>query len=378
VSACYRSVTPAFRHFVDQIHLPWRQTQRENLVRFASAVLATRSLPVRRAARAIKGPVESVRYAERRVRRFLGNDRLDMEGALKALLTFLLPRFGELSFVPVMLDWVWVSRTHAVLWAQIPYRGRSFPLIASVHDASEDHSTTHACALLDQLHAAWPVSAPPPLLLADGGFPKEPILDWLQEHRWHFLIRGRHDQVVRDAEGRRVDTSEVAVGEERYWTEVTVLGAAPKPANVVVAGRRIRRNGRRDETRWLLVTDLPATFLPQVTTLYAHRMQPEQTHRDCKRGHFVSGFGLDHLERLRQDRLARALFCVGLCYAFTVLLAEAERATREWFRRRHWGLSLITFGLDRIHALQASVLQAIKQALACTSLQPLWPQSGDS
>jgi hypothetical protein len=378
VSACYRSVAPAFSRFLKEMKLPWRKTQCENLKRFAAALMATRGLPVRRAARAIAGPSQSVRYADRRLRRFLGNERLDLDGGVQALLTFLLPRFGELTFVPVMLDWVWVSRTHAVLWAQIPYRGRSFPIIASVHDAAEDHSTAHAVALLDRIHKAWPATAPPPLLLADGGFPKQPILTWLQEHGWHFLIRGRHDQVVQDAAGRRVDTTGVKVNEERYWTEVTVLGAAPQRANVVVAGRRVRRQGRREETRWLLMTDLPERFLPEATSLYAHRMQPEQTHRDCKRGHFVSGFGLDHLERLRQDRLARALFCVGLCYAFLVLLAETERNTREWFSRRHWGLSLITFGLDLVRFLGSSATQAIKRALDSVRLEPLWLQSGDS
>ena len=378
MSACYRSVRPAFRSFLQQLDLPWRKTQRENLSRFAAALIAARGLPVRRAARAIAGPSRAVRYQDRRLRRFLGNDRLDLDGALQALLTFLLPRFGDLTFVPVMLDWTWVQRTHAVLWAQIPYRGRSFPLLASVHPPSQYHSPTHALALLERIHAVWPATAPPPLLLADGGFPKPAILQWLQEHGWHFLIRGYHNQVVEDAGGQRVDTSGVAVGQESYWTGVTVFAAEPLAANVVVAGRRVRRNGRREEARWLLITDLPAALLPLATALYAHRMQPEQTHRDCKHGHFVSGFALDHLKRLRPDRLERALFCLGFCYAFLVVLAETEREARQWFQERHWGLSLVTFALDLVRAFGSSLTQATKRALACAPLEPLWLQSGDS
>jgi hypothetical protein len=378
VSACYRSVTPAFQRFVTQLQLPWRKTQRENLVRFGSALIAARGLPVRRAARTVVGPVPNVRYADRRFRRFLGNDRLDLDAAVSALLALLLPHFGNAPWVPVVLDWVWVRRTRAVLWAQIPYRGRSFPLLASVLGAEENHSTAHTLALLERLHAAWPATAPRPLLLADGGFPKPDILKWLQAHGWHFLIRGRHDQRVCDRDGVRVDTTGVARGTERYWTEVTILGRNPQPANIVVAGVRILRRGQKRDTRWLLITDLPAAYLPWVTRLYAHRMQPEQTHRDCKRGHFVSGFGLDHLTRLRPDRLARALFCVGVCYAFLVLLAETQRPTREWFLRRHWGLSLITFGLDLLRALGTAAIRATNQALACVTFEPFWPLSGDS
>jgi hypothetical protein len=382
VSACYRSVTGAFQHFVHKLQLRWRKTQRRNLIQFASAVMATRGLPVRRAARASKGPVVAVRYTERRFRRFLGNDRLDLDGGLRALLAFLLPRLGDLAFIPVVFDWTWVSRTHAVLWAQIPYQGRSFPLLASVHPDPEYHATAPELALLERVHAAWPVEAPRPLFLADGGFPKPQLLAWLQEHHWHFLIRGRYDQVVTTRDGERVDPLGVAVGDERYWTEVNVFAPQRRrtrqTVNVVIAGRRLRRRHRSEDSHWLLITDLPEALLPQATRLYAHRMQPEQTHRDCKRGHFVSGFALDHLQRLRRDRLERALFCVSLCYAFLVFLAEAERQTRAWFRSRHWGLSLITFALDLLHAGQVEAVQAIKRALVCVTLEPLWLQSGDS
>jgi hypothetical protein len=50
---------------------------------------------------------------------------------LRAYLAFLLPRFGAVAFIPVVLDWTFVKE-HAILWAQIPYRGRSFPLLVAV------------------------------------------------------------------------------------------------------------------------------------------------------------------------------------------------------------------------------------------------------
>jgi hypothetical protein len=104
-----KDYSDAFRHFVNQLHLPWRKTQRENLVRLGAAFLQRRSLPVRRLARTLAGPTPQVKAADKRLRRFLGNDRLALDAALGAYLRFLLPRFGSVAFIPVMVDWTYVG-----------------------------------------------------------------------------------------------------------------------------------------------------------------------------------------------------------------------------------------------------------------------------
>jgi hypothetical protein len=224
----------AFRPFLRALQLPWSKPQQGNLLRLSTAFCQERSLPLRRLARGLAGPGKQQRAPEKRLRYFLGSDRLDLPGALAALLSFLLPRFGTVPFVPVMLDWTFVAKTHALLWAQIPYRGRSFPLLCRVYPYAEQNTTAHEQALLQELAAAWPTTAPRPLVLADRGFAKQELLTLLADLGWSFLIRAKASLVGYDAEGSRFYPDQVPEGATRCWPQATVLGQTPGTVHVVV------------------------------------------------------------------------------------------------------------------------------------------------
>jgi hypothetical protein len=370
----------ALRCFLKHLAPPWSKPQRGNFLRLAAAFLKRRSLPLRRLARSETGPNRTCRPLDRRFRRFLGSDRLDVPATLEAYLVFLLPRFGPVAFVPVVLDWTFV-KGHALLWAQIPYRGRSFPLLVAVYPATKldpeaTFQTEAEMALLQTLAACWPVWAPPPLLVADRGFDKGPLLAWLVHRHWLFLIRGKRQPLCLDARGQRIPATRLTEpGATQLFPHIRYYAAYHLRLHLVVAGAWDPKTGL--PTEWRLVTNLPEAVLPHAARLYHDRMQPEETHRDCKRGHFVSGFALSHLGRMRADRLERYLFLLGLIYCFLILVAETDRATRQWFLDRHWGLSLITFALDLLHAPGVRLRSLVRQALSWALLQPQWAESGD-
>ena len=393
-----RAYSTAFAHFVNQLALPWRKTQRANLVLLGAAVLASHCLAVRRLARALAGPHhQALKATDKRLRRFLGNDRLHLDQGLRAYLTFLLPRFGAVPFIPVMLDWTYVGKW-AILSLKIPYHGRSLPLFETVHEASIEvrvYSQTQAeIALLRRLRWCWPEGAPAPLLLADRGFDKSRLLEWLLfgtcgnqpdqrhpsapgSHPWHFIIRSCMQATITDARGRRLAKRlQIYPGETLTYPNVTYHAEAQFPLHLVA--RCIHHPKTKQPTTWYLITNLPEPLLGQVPPLYAQRMQPEQTYRDSKRGYLLAGLGLHQLKRLRRDRLERLLFLLGLIFAFLVLVAETEREARAALLRRRWRLSLISFAFDLLRHAPTEALRRARQACACVRLQPLWLQSGDS
>jgi hypothetical protein len=329
--------TAALRQFLNQLDPPWSKPQRGNFLDLGAAFLKRRSLPIRRLARGTTGPTPAVRAVDRRFRRFLGSDRLDRDGTLRAYLALLLPRFGAVPCISVALDWTYV-KNHAILWAQIPYRGRSFPLLVAIHpttkvDPESEFQTQAEMELLRTLENCWPKWAPPPLLLADRGFAKGELIDWLVARKWLFLIRIGRQALCRTAAGERLpETRIVAPGEQRRFPNIRYHAQFQLALHLVVSGAW-DQHGKPSE--WRLLTNLPAAELRHVPKWYGDRMSPEETHRDCKRGHFVSGFALSHLERMRADRLERYLFLLGLIYCFLILVAETDRETRQWFALRH-------------------------------------------
>jgi hypothetical protein len=387
----------AFRHFINHLQLPWRKSQRENLIRWGTAFLARQSLPIRRLARTLAPLPQQAKHQDKRLRRFLGNDRLHLDAALRAYLAFLLPRLGPQPFIPVMLDWTYLGR-YAILTVAIPYRGRSFLLFATVHERHIErrvYSQTQAeISLLRRLRWCWPEGVPPPLLLADRGFDKSRLLEWLlhgttgkqpeerapsapRSHPWLFVIRSCMDATVTDAHGKRLTKRLLTYpGERRYYPHVTYHREGQFSVHLVLSCERERQTGL--PSTWHLITNLPEERLRQVPRLYAARMEPEETYRDCKQGYLLAGFGLKGLKRLRRDRLERLLCCLALVYGFLVLLAETERGVREGFVRRHFRLSLISFALDALRVIPKLLPQLARQACASVRLEPLWLQSGDS
>jgi hypothetical protein len=384
----------AFRTFVNRLRLPWNAYQQTNLVRLGAAVIQRRSLPIRRLARTIAGPTKSHRAADKRLRRFLGNPALGpaaLDAALTAHLSFLLARLGAVPFVPVMLDWTFIHG-RAILWAQIPYRGRALPLFSLVQefpmDGEEAQRTAAEQHLLMRLRRCWPQAAPAPVLLMDRGFDKGPLLRWLLDQELLFIVRIQRGHLLYDADGRclndvfddqgqliRQGPLHPGPGKPLLFPQITYFQKEKLPLHLAVSA--ILEPKTLMVKEWRLVTNLPAEHLRRVPKLYAQRMPPEEVHRDSKRGYGVSGFGLCHLGRLRPDRLERLIFMFSLIYGFLVLVAETARASRDWLCARRWGLSLAHFALDLLHAPDVVPLQLARQACASVRLEPLWLEGGD-
>ena len=386
----------AFRHYINRLQLPWRKTQRENLICWGTAFLARQSLPVRRLARTLAPLPRQAKHQDKRLRRFLGNDRLPLDAGLRAYLAFLLPKLGPQPLLPVMLDWTYVG-PYAVLSVAIPYRGRSLLLFATVHErhiARRVYSQTQAeIALLRRVRWCWPAAAPPPLLLADRGFDKSRLLEWLLHgttgkkpderapsapgsHPWRFVIRSCMTARVLDEHGQRLEKRLLTYpGERRSYPRVTYHLEGQFSVHLVLSCERDLKTGL--PSTWHLITNLDEAWLPQVPRLYAQRMSPEETYRDCKHGYLLAGFGLHGLKQLRRDRLERLLFCLALAYGFLILVAETEREVRDGFVRRHFRLSLISFALDALRVIPDQIPLLARQACASVRLEPLWLQSGD-
>jgi hypothetical protein len=203
-----------------------------------------------------------------------------------------------------------------------------------------------------------------------------------------FIVRIQRGHLLYDADGRLLNDDygdqgqlvrqgplHPGPGKQLLFPQITYYQKERLPLHLAVSA--ILEPKTLTVKEWRLVTNLPAEHLGRVPKLYAHRMPPEEVHRDSKRGFAVSGFGLCHLGRLRPDRLERLICMFSLIYGFLVLVAETARESREWLCERHWGLSLAHYALDLLHAPDASPTRIARRACASVRLEPLWLQGGD-
>jgi hypothetical protein len=222
----------------------------------------------------------------------------------------------------------------------------------------------------------------------DRGFDKGPLLSWLCDHAFRFIVRIQRGHLLYDAcggllndeydaEGNplRLGPLHPGPGKQLLFPQITYLQTERLPLHLAVSAILDPKTLKIKE--WRLVTNLAQDHLGRVVKLYGQRMVPEGVHRDAKRGHAVSGFGLSHMGRLRADRLERLVFMFSLIYGFLVLVAETEREERQWLCERHWGLSLAHYALDLLHAAGSAAVQIARQACASVFLEPVWLQGGD-
>jgi hypothetical protein len=171
--------------------------------------------------------------------------------------------------------------------------------------------------LLLRLRRCWPATAPFPVLLADRGFDKAPLLSWLIGQGWRFIVRikrgnhlyDEHGHLLNDAydaDGHRVQMGPLhpGPGKQLLFPQITSYPKERLPLHLAVSAIRDPKTLTVEE--WRLVTNLPVEHLGPVPKLYGQRMPPEEVHRDSKHGFAVSGFGLCHMGRLRADRLGTA------------------------------------------------------------------------
>jgi hypothetical protein len=272
---------------------------------------------------------------QRRWERLLGNRRLKPGEAMGALARSLLPSLaaGERRRVVLVLDETpgGVKGRLRCLKLSVAYRKRTVPVAFECYQAHRPR--TPMPRLIWRLLRRAARSLPPGVavtLLADRGLSWPQVLDCCLALGWHYVLRLQGGTRVRLPDGTTRRARELARfrGSRWFGQGVEVFKKAGwRRANVVAAWEP------RCKERWLLATDLPATFTR--CRDYCRRCWCEQGHRDEK----SHGFNW-HLSRVRDVAHAGRLVLVMalatvLCLSLgTYVVKRGLRKLLEPARRR--------------------------------------------
>jgi hypothetical protein len=236
---------------------------------------------------------------------------------------------------------------HEVLVAAAPIGGRALPIYLEVHPQKKLGNAAVEDRFLKALSQVLPAGCVP-TVVSDAGY-KGPFFDSVVAQNWHFVGR------VRGTAKALPPGGSAAISKEEFYAQATVtpqdLGrfglfiGDPISCRLVLVRKR-RKPGPKlpppkcKEERelrqaaldpWLLATSITSGKAADIVSLYARRMQIEETFRDAKNHRF--GWCLSDARTSTHQRtlILLLLACFAIAIATLIgLRAEAAGAHRAY------------------------------------------------
>ncbi len=222
--------------------------------------------------------------------------------------------------------------------ASFIYRGRAIPLAwrAMRHRSTQVGFEAYH-PVLNQVHAIMPAGQVI-TLLADRGFVHEQLLHYLHTQQWHFRLRlpadtltylsAQHVSAVRDLCP--------PAGEQRFYQQVSILGAAVGPVSLALACLL-----ERPDDPWYVVSDEPTDA--RTLDEYGLRFDIEESFLDEKSG----GYQIHSSELATPEALERLILILAIATLhLTSIGAGVVQAGKHRWVDTHWdrGLSYLKLG----------------------------------
>lgn len=313
------------------------------------------------------------KHGIKRIDRLLGNAQLHAEllDCYAALASFTV---STTMHPIVLIDWTELGRDKCALKAVLAFHGRGIPLYAECHSADVQARGSVHKRFLGRLARVLPPGCTP-ILVTDAGF-KQPWRDAVQERGWHFVSRVRSPTLVRADEQDQWHT--VRDSAQRFGRGIVDLTqgqlnrCSPVRVRLVFFDGRSSRARKRPRLRgrgirvqravlgahepWMLCTSMRECSAKDIASIYALRMQVEESIRDNKSHAFGWAFNDARCRTCRRIDVQLLLTALATVAAILAgIAAEVANQARHFqanTERRRRVLSLVTLG-RRVLALSS-------------------------
>jgi hypothetical protein len=315
----------SFKGFVKN-YIAWfndlRKSQRKTLAALVYGLMRSRRVGVAAIARGIPGPVAQ-KHKIKLVDRFLGNNRIVIEKAVKPLITWLANSRKRLL---IALDWTDLhDKKHQALFASVILDTRAIPILWRVVEKENPSYSQNQEEerLLEKLKNLIPEGVEV-IILADRGFGRVELFKKLELLGFRYIIR---------VAGTAWINSEQFTGSLQRFTvrpnQLIDFGQVFYHKKEKYPVRLIYQFVSGQEEPWFLVTNLDweAKRIPQG---YGRRMDIEEKFKDFK--NLRTGLGLRGVILSSACRYERLLLVIVYAY-FHLLLAGAYGEEKGYHRK---------------------------------------------
>jgi hypothetical protein len=265
---------------------------------------------------------------QRRCRRWLGNERIDVQSLYGPLVLWAIQHWQKPGHsLHLALDTTVLWNRFCVVVLSVVCHGRAIPLLwQTLEHPSASVSAEVVIALLeraDQLLSGFGAIT----VLADRGFPSAELLGWFEgRERWNYVMRLRGDAEIHGTAaplGCQVRRLRLPRGHCRGFRDVQLWGDGQRRANLVLA----RPVGIKSSEPWYLVSNQSPGL--DLVWAYGQRFCCEQLFRDQKSGIFQ----LEN-SRLRDPaRIDRLLLVVAIAVLISSLQGYAVSLSLHWLQQ---------------------------------------------
>lgn len=321
-----------------------RKTQAVNLTLGIFGLIKARSGILSEIVREVPGAVKH-KHRLKRLDRFVSNPRIKVSSLQIFWCKWVINTFVPGRYVTVALDWTTLPGNIQVLMASIPFAGRAIPLlwVATTYQAFTDSQNRIEERLITSLQSIIPQDKRI-ILLADRGFGRTDLINFLIRKNILFSIRVKADVIITTAKGERINLRKLKLKAGRMkWFGGISYRADGRVAKVNLAVTLAEPKGDSDPDPWLLVTNLRKATT--AINCYKLRFDIEEWFKDLKHE-----LGIDNMQTKSLTRVRKLVFVSAIAYGLLMLVGTvADRlsnlrdqlitggrkvASRIWFALR--------------------------------------------
>lgn len=297
-----------------------RQSRRKTLASIASGAMRLQGTGVLALGRAMGGTAKA-KNRIKRVDRFLGNAKVEVDAVSEAIFRQLRPAKGP---VVVLADWTDRHDFQQLVLA-LPRNGRAIPfycITVEKGDGSGAHAGFMVSAEGMALEALGQFCGDEinPIIIADRGFGNVRWLTDIANRGWYFVQRlaCNHTVNVDDHMGSLCELGIRRGWTSRDWGWGTMNEEGWGPVRLVTV------YAREAKEPWYLVTNIDEAPPAEVVRLYKRRMWIEAAFRDLKNRNW--GMGMDAVRLTQAARLDRHFIILALAYMLLCAFGAAAES----------------------------------------------------